>query len=77
MFTMADQYKFAFLILIITFLVNLVTYADFEKEISPRKFLRMFYNRSKDQAENLRLFIFQISFWMMVPILLLVHVATR
>jgi hypothetical protein len=74
---MADQYKFALLILIITFLINLITYADFEKEISARKFMRMFYNRSKDQAENLRLFIFQISFWMMVPILLLVHTATR
>ena len=74
---MVDQYKFALLILIITFLINLVTYADFEEEVSARKFLRMFYNRSKDQAENLRLYIFQISFWMMVPMLLLVHTATR
>ncbi len=74
---MADQYKFALLILIITFLINLITYADFQEEISPRKFLNMFYNRSKDQAENLRLYIFQISFWMMVPILLLVHTVTR
>jgi hypothetical protein len=60
-----------------TFLINLVTYSDFEEEVSVRKFLKMFYARSAEEPENLRLYIFQVSFWMMVPMLFLVNAANR
>jgi len=74
---MLMQYKFILLILIMTFLINLVTYAEFEEEISRKKFLKMFYNRSNSQAENLRLYIFQISFWMMVLVSFMVSAAQQ
>ena len=74
---MADQYKIALLILIMTFLINLVTYSDFEEEVSVQKFLKIFYARSAEEPENLRLYIFQVSFWMMVPMLFLVNAANR
>jgi len=74
---MVDQYKISLLILIVTFLINLVTYSGYERQISPVKFLKMFFVRSDDQAENIRLYIFQISFWMLVPVLILVRVASQ
>ena len=74
---MVEQYKFILLILLMTFLINLITFQDFEKEISAKRFLKMFFVRADDEAENIRLYIFQISFWMLVPVLFLVNVANR
>jgi hypothetical protein len=74
---MIDQYKISLIILIVTFLINLITYSGYERQVSPVKFLKMFFVRSEDQAENIRLYIFQISFWMLIPLLILVRAASQ
>ena len=71
------QYKIVLIALIATFLINLVTYSEFETDVSAKKFLKFFYTRSEDQTENLRLYIFQISFWSMAVIMFLANVVNR
>ena len=71
------QYKIVLIALIATFLINLVTYSEFEADVSAKNFLKFFYTRSEDRTENLRLYIFQISFWSMAVILVLANVVNR